>query len=80
MTNFYNIEYIFVLYDFWGTKCYFGILDNLHGGQKVVLWFGEGQKYQFLFCHLPTVCLVPKTNFTNQTLDNWSYFVISFIF
>jgi len=38
---------LFVLYDFWGTKCYFGILDNLYVGQKVVLWFDEGQKYQF---------------------------------
>jgi len=30
-------------------------------GQKVVLWFGDEQKYQFLFCLLPPVCLVPET-------------------
>ena len=42
-------------------KCYFGILENLYVGQKVVLWFGEGQKYQFLSCPLPPVCLVPET-------------------
>jgi len=30
-------------------------------GQKVVLWFGEGQKYQFLYCPLPPVCHVPET-------------------
>jgi len=42
-------------------KCYFGILDNLYVGQKVVLWFGEGQKYQFLSCALPPVCPVPET-------------------
>ncbi|KEH24736.1 hypothetical protein MTR_6g004190 [Medicago truncatula] len=44
-----------------GTKCYFGILDNLYVGQKVVLWFGEGQKYEFLLCPLPLVCPVPET-------------------
>jgi len=42
-------------------KCYFGILDNLYMGQKVVLWFGEGQKYEFLSCSLSPVCLVPET-------------------
>jgi len=56
-----TLNNFFVLYDFWGTKCYFGILDNLYVGQKVVLWFGEGQKYQFLSCLLPPVCLVPET-------------------
>jgi len=61
MTNFNNIEYFFVLYDFWETKCYFGILNNLYVGQKVVLWFGEGQKYQFLSCPLPPVYPVPET-------------------
>jgi len=30
-------------------------------GQKVVLWFGGGQKYQFLCCPLPPVCPVPET-------------------
>jgi len=35
----------FVLYDFWGTECFFSILDNLYARQKVVMWFGEGQKY-----------------------------------
>jgi len=30
-------------------------------GQKVVMWFGEGQKYQFLSCPLPPVCPVPET-------------------
>jgi len=30
-------------------------------GQKVVLWFDEGQKYQFLSSHLPQVCHVPET-------------------
>jgi len=30
-------------------------------GQKVVLWFGEGQKYQFLSCSLPPVCPVPES-------------------
>jgi len=34
----------FVIYDFWGTKYYFCIVDNLYVGQKVVLWFGEEQK------------------------------------
>ncbi len=42
-------------------KCYFGILNNLYVGQKVVLWFGEGQKYKFLSCPLPPVCPVPET-------------------
>jgi len=51
----------FVLYDFWGTKCYFGILDNLYVGQKAVLWFGEGQKYEFLSCPLPPIYPVPET-------------------
>jgi len=51
----------FVLYDFWGTKCYFGILDNMYVRQKVVLWFGEGQKYQFLSCPLSPVYPVPET-------------------
>jgi len=27
-------------------------------GQKVVLWYGEGQKYQLLSCPLPPVCPV----------------------
>jgi len=30
-------------------------------GQKVVLWFGDGQKYQFLSFLLPPVCHVPET-------------------
>ena len=42
-------------------KCYFGILDKLYVGQKVVLWFGERQKYQFLSSPLPPVCPVPET-------------------
>jgi len=28
MTNFYGIEQFLVLYGFWRTKCYFGILNN----------------------------------------------------
>jgi len=40
---------------------YFGILDNLYVGQKVVLWFSERQKYQFLSCPSPSVCPVPET-------------------
>jgi len=51
----------FVLYDFWGTKCCFGYLDNLYVGQKVVLWFSEGQKYEFLSCPMHPVCPVPET-------------------
>ncbi|KEH32109.1 hypothetical protein MTR_4g113525 [Medicago truncatula] len=43
------------------TKCYYGILDNLYVRQKVVLWFGKGQKYEFLSCPLPPVCPVPET-------------------
>jgi len=42
-------------------KCYFGILDNLYMRQKVVMWFDEGQKYQFLSCPLPPVCPIPET-------------------
>jgi len=60
-TNFYSIEFYFFLYDFWGTKCYFGILNNLYVGQKILLWFTEGQNYQFLSCPLPPVCHVPET-------------------
>jgi len=30
-------------------------------GQKVVKWFAEGQKYQFLSCPLPLICPVPET-------------------
>jgi len=41
-------------------KCYFGILDNLYVGRKVVLWFGEGQKYQFLSCLLPAIYLASE--------------------
>ncbi|RHN60122.1 hypothetical protein MtrunA17_Chr4g0021971 [Medicago truncatula] len=51
----------FVLYEFWGMKFYFCILGNLYVGQKVVLWFGEGQKYQFLSCPLPPVFPIPET-------------------
>jgi len=29
--------------------------------QKVVLWFREGQKYQFLSYYLPSVCPLPET-------------------
>jgi hypothetical protein len=58
--KFVGIKYFLVLYDFWWTKCYFDILDNLYVGQKV-LWFGKGQKFQFLSCILPPICLVPKT-------------------
>jgi len=39
----------------------FGILDNLYVGQNVLLWFGEGQNYQFLSCPLPLVCHVLET-------------------
>jgi len=60
MTNFYSIDFFFVLYDFRGKKCYFDILDNLYVEQKLVLWFGEGQKYEFLSCPLSPVCHVPK--------------------
>jgi len=60
MTNFYGIEWFFVLYNFWGTKCYFGILDKVVLWNKK-LWFGEGQKYEFLSCPLPPVCPVPET-------------------
>ena len=42
-------------------KCYFGVLDNLYVGQIVVLWFGEGQKFQFLSYPLPIICHVPET-------------------
>ena len=42
---FIALNNFFVLYNFWWMKCYFGILDNLYVRQKVVLWFGEGQKY-----------------------------------
>jgi len=27
----------------------------------VMLWFSEGQEFQFLSCHLPPVCLVLKS-------------------
>jgi len=29
--------------------------------QKVVLWFSEGYKFQFLSCPLPPICPVSKT-------------------
>jgi len=65
----------FVLYDFLWTKCHFGILYNLYVGQKVVLWFSEGQEFHFLSCLLPPVCHVLKIAFTNQIRV-----VMSFIF
>jgi len=37
------------------------ILDNLYVWQKVVLYFSEGQKFQFLSYPLPPVYFVPKT-------------------
>jgi hypothetical protein len=30
----------------------------LYVGQKVMLWFGEGQKYQFLSCPVPCLQFV----------------------
>jgi len=42
-------------------KCYFGVLENLYVRQKVVLWLGEGQKFQFLSCPLPPVCPISET-------------------
>jgi hypothetical protein len=38
------IEQLFVLCDVWWAKDYFGILDNVYLGQKVVMWFSEGQE------------------------------------
>jgi len=54
----------FLFYTIFGGRnviLIFYILDNLYVWQKVVLWFGEGQKYQFLSCPLPLVCHVPET-------------------
>jgi len=42
------------------TKGYFGILDNLYMGQKVVLWFSEGREFQFLLCPMPPICPFPE--------------------
>jgi len=42
--------------DFWWTKAYFGVLDNLYLRQKVVLLFSEGQEFQFLFSPLSQIC------------------------
>jgi hypothetical protein len=42
----------FVLCDVLWSKGYFGILDNLCWGQKVVMWFCGGQEFQFLCCPL----------------------------
>jgi hypothetical protein len=38
---------------FGGKKMYFGILDHLYYGQKVVMWFSGGQEFLFLCCPLP---------------------------
>jgi len=39
MTICYGIESFWVLYEFWWTKTYFFILDDLYLRQKVVMWF-----------------------------------------
>jgi len=50
-------------------KKLFLCLDNLHVGQKVVSWFSEGQKFMFLCCPLPLVCLVSETFYKSNTVQ-----------
>jgi len=50
-----------LFYTIFGRQNVILVLDNLYVGQKVVLWFGEGQKYQFLSCPLPPVYHVTET-------------------
>ena len=41
----------------WGRN----VILKFYVGQRVVLWFGEEQNYQFLSCLLPPVCPVFET-------------------
>jgi len=49
--------------------------------QKVVLWFDEEQKYQFLSCPLPPVCPVPEvvlscpSIFSKSNAPVWLYYI-----
>jgi len=38
----------------------FWYFRQLVRGAKSCVWFGEGQKYEFLFCPLPPVCPTPE--------------------
>jgi len=62
------LKHFFVLYDFWETKCYFGILDNFVRWTKScdVVWWGT--KISIFVLSLASSLSWTWNNFTNQTL------------
>jgi len=55
----------FLFYMIFGGQIWY--FKQLIRGTKVVLWFGEGQKYEFLSCPLPPVCVYLKQFYKSNT-------------
>jgi len=50
-------------------KRLFSYLREVVCGQKIVLWFCDGQKFQFLSCSLSSVNLVPERFYKSNTIQ-----------
>jgi hypothetical protein len=64
----------------WTNHTFKPILNNLYVGQKIVMCFSEGQKFQFLSGPLPPICHVSEFFLQIKQCITMLYIVISFIF